>query len=206
LGNKESSICGGNLRFRTLWLSNDQKGLQMWVFGYGSLMWDDWEKQFDGQKYDKALLKDFQRDFNKKSIRNWGTRELPGPTLGLESLRGSECIGSAFEFADDKEESVIAYLEEREGPSFGLSKLEILLSDNQSVQAFVPINQRMAQTYIGNISLDQRAEMAKKANGTHGNCIDYIANIRNKLLELEIKDVNVENFWQAIQSIDSTGP
>ncbi len=178
-------------------------GGKMWIFGYGSLMWDDWEKQFDGQKYDKAILKHFRRDFNKKSTSNWGTPEQPGPTLGLEHLQDSECVGSSFEFSNDKEEIVLAYLEKREGPSFELSKLEISLSDNQSVQAFVPINRHTARTYIGNINLEQRAEMAKNAIGAWGSCIYYVANIRNKLAELGIKDINVEHFWQTIQSIDS---
>lgn len=175
----------------------------MWIFGYGSLMWDDWEKQFDGQKYDKAILKNFRRDFNKKSTSNWGTPELPGPTLGLERLQDSECVGSAFEFSDEKKEIVLAYLEKREGPSFELIEQEISLSDNEYVQAFVPINQHAARTYIGTISLVQRAEMAKNAIGTNGSCMDYVANIRIKLTELGIKDINVEDFWQTTQSINS---
>jgi cation transport protein ChaC len=179
-------------------------GGKMWIFGYGSLMWDDWEKQFDGQKYDKAILKNFRRDFNKKSTSNWGTSEVPGPTLGLEYLQNSVCVGSAFEFSDEKEEVILAYLQEREGPSFELSKLEISLSDNQCVQAFVPINRHTVRTYIGNITLDQRAEMAKNAIGASGSCVDYVANIRSKLAELGIEDINIESFWQTIQSIDST--
>lgn len=169
----------------------------MWIFGYGSLMWDDWEKQLNGQKFDKAVLRNYRRDFNKKSTEKWGTPELPGPTLGLEWLQDSDCVGSAFEFADDKEKVVLEYLSRREGPSFELKSLNILLPDNRSIQAFTPLNKRTATTYIGHIDISIRAEMAKNARGTSGNCIDYVANIRNKLVELDIKDKYVENFWQA---------
>lgn len=175
----------------------------MWVFGYGSLMWDEWETKFGGRKIDNAILKNYRRDFNKKSTRNWGIAELPGPTLGLENSPGAECIGCAFDFSYDKEESVLTYLAEREGGSFELKQLIIVIPDNLSVQAFVPLNRNTAQTYIGNMSINYRAKMARSASGTSGNCIDYVANIRKKLLELNIKDENVENFWQAIQSIDS---
>jgi cation transport regulator ChaC len=45
----------------------------MWVFGYGSLMWDGWEQALGGQRVDGAVLPDYGRSFNKKSTRNWGT-------------------------------------------------------------------------------------------------------------------------------------
>lgn len=170
------------------------------VFGYGSLMWDMWETKFDGHKVDNVILKNYRRDFNKKSTKNWGTRESPAPTLGLEYSQGAECIGSAFEFSDDKEEIVLEYLTKREGKSFEIKRLNILLSNNQLTQAFVPVNRNPASTYIGNLSLANRAQMARNASGTNGTCIDYVANIRNKLLELNINDINVESFWQAIQS------
>jgi len=178
-------------------------GGEMWIFGYGSLMWDEWETKFDGHKIDSAILPNYRRDFNKKSTVNWGKTESPAPTLGLEESQNAECTGSAFEFADDKEDVVLEYLTQREGTSFDLKKLTIILPDDRSIQAFVPVNRNTTSTYLGNLSINRRAEMARDASGTSGNCIDYVANIRNKLLELNIKDENVEGFWQAIQSIDS---
>jgi len=175
----------------------------MWIFGYGSLMWDEWETRFDGHKIDSAILPNYRRDFNKKSTVNWGTAKSPAPTLGLEYIQGEECIGCAFEFSDEKEESVLAYLAQREGGSFALQKLNIVLPDKESVQAFVPVNQNTSSTYIGNLSLIHRAKMARCASGTSGKCVDYVTSIRNKLLELDIKDAHVENFWEAIQSDNS---
>lgn len=43
----------------------------MWVFGYGSLMWDGWEIEFQGVKDNRAELTGFHRDFNKRSTLNW---------------------------------------------------------------------------------------------------------------------------------------
>ena len=62
----------------------------VWVFVYGSLMWHSWETQFQGTCKGKAILKGYHRSFNKKSTRNWGTRDAPFPTLGLEKLNGVE--------------------------------------------------------------------------------------------------------------------
>jgi cation transport regulator ChaC len=68
----------------------------MWVFGYGSLMWDNWQALHGGANGVLAELKGYERSFNKASQVNWGTNTAPGPTLNLvekvfTSLRGEKC-------------------------------------------------------------------------------------------------------------------
>jgi cation transport protein ChaC len=82
----------------------------MWVFGYGSLMWDDWEKDLDGSRFDGAVLHGYRRAFNKASERNWGTQKTPGPTLGLEPDADAICVGTAFQFSDDRRTAVTEFL------------------------------------------------------------------------------------------------
>lgn len=171
----------------------------MWVFGYGSLMWDKWENKFDGKRYDNSKILNYHRDFNKKSTRNWGTRQDPGPTLGLEYEPGNECIGCAFEFSDDKKEQILEYLKDREGKSFSLVEIDVILENGRAVKAFTPVNSHTVPTYIGALTLDQRAQMAKRAIGSEGKCTDYVSNIRNKLSELNIQDKHVEELWKALQ-------
>src|SRR2546428_7074037 len=130
----------------------------MWVFGYGSLMWDDWEACFKGTKYDRAKLRNYNRDFNKRSIKSRGTREQPCPTLGLVEHEGGECIGSAFLFEDKWQEVVLGYLNAREGSSFQLVKKDIELEDGRIIQAFIPINNLKKATFIGELSIEQRAQ------------------------------------------------
>jgi cation transport protein ChaC len=174
----------------------------MWVFGYGSLMWDEWENKFEGKRYNKAKLTNYHREFNKKSTSNWGSVQYPGPTLGLEEEQGSECIGCAFEFSEDIKEEIIMYLTIREGSSFSLIELDVTLESGDTIKAFIPINSRLAHTFIGNLDLNKRAQMAKTAIGSHGNCIEYISNIRNKLAELNIEDRHIQEFWNAINKND----
>jgi cation transport regulator ChaC len=59
----------------------------MWVFGYGSLMWDGWEQALGGQRADGAVLPDYRRSFNKKSTRNWGRRRRLDLRLGWSAPR-----------------------------------------------------------------------------------------------------------------------
>ena len=69
----------------------------MWVFVYGSLMWGDWATRFQGINRGIAKLKGYHRAFNKKSTSNWGTRDAPCPTLGLEESSNEECVGLVFD-------------------------------------------------------------------------------------------------------------
>ena len=54
----------------------------VWVLGYGSLMWDGWQTSFGCTRCVPASLPGFSRAFNKASVANWGSRGIPGPTLG----------------------------------------------------------------------------------------------------------------------------
>jgi cation transport protein ChaC len=46
----------------------------MWVFVYGSLMADGWEKVFGSMSRAVATLHDYERSFTKASTVNWGRR------------------------------------------------------------------------------------------------------------------------------------
>jgi glutathione-specific gamma-glutamylcyclotransferase len=172
----------------------------MWVFGYGSLMWDGWERTFGGLRVDRAVLVGYRRSFNKKSVENWGTSAAPAPTLGLEPDRNANCIGTAFEFLDDQRTGIEDELRDREGKSFELPELPVRLPDGREVHAVTPVNDRSKRTYIGRIPIAQRASMAKSATGTCGTCLDYVRNIHNKLQSLGIADTDVEQFLKLLQS------
>lgn len=172
----------------------------MWVFGYGSLMWDGWETRFGCSRKEHAALPKFQRDFNKASVENWGSRESPGPTLGLNPNATARCAGLAFELPDSERDRVLKYLKEREGTSFALQEKKVELDSGTRPKAFVPVNDTSKRTYIGDRPLKERARMAKAAHGSSGACADYVKNIREKLQELGIQDSGVEQFWSAMSN------
>jgi len=162
----------------------------MWFFGYGSLMWDHWEEKFSCKSKEKAKLDGFCRDFNKASIKNWGTEKNPGPTLNLVDASSGNCKGFAFEFSEENGENVLKYLREREGRNFDLKELSIILESGETVKAHVPIYS--GHNIISNKFLSEKAKMAEKAVGDKGRCVDYIKNIGTKLDELGIKDKAVQ--------------
>jgi cation transport protein ChaC len=170
----------------------------MWIFGYGSLMWDNWAEPYDAARVDGAVLRGYRRSFNKASIMNWGSRTHPAPTLGLEPDTGANCIGTAFEISDDRSHDVLSVLRTREGRSFSLEKLVVQLPDNREVHAHVPINTRTGPTYLGSLLIADRATMARIARGSSGTCVDYVRNLAAKLAELGIDDCDVTEFLEHV--------
>ncbi len=69
-------------------------GEDLWVFGYGSLMWNP---GFPYLEQSDALLYGYHRGFCVYSHRYRGTPEKPGLVLGLD--RGGSCRGVAFRVA-----------------------------------------------------------------------------------------------------------
>lgn len=175
----------------------------MWVFGYGSLMWDGWEGDFGCVRKGIATLPGFRRDFVKASVRNWGSREAPGPTLALIADLHAECLGMAFCFDDVRRDPILEYLREREGSSFALESKEVRLSSGSIEIAAVAFTSNSGVTYLGDRTREERAKMARIAVGTRGACVDYVRGIRDKLLSLGINDPAVKSFIENIEGPDS---
>ncbi len=83
----------------------------------------------------------------------------------------------------------------REGPSFSIVEKEIVLPNGIKVNAYTAVNDKNSSTYCGSLSIEDRAAMARIAEGSDGKCIDYVSNIKKKLEELNITDNNVNEFY-----------
>jgi len=166
----------------------------VWVFSYGSLMWDGWGKSWECRRSLLADLRGFRRTFNKASVKNWGTKEQPGPTLNLEADPNSTCRGMAFEFLDEKKAGLLAYLKKREGSCPALHEIQ-LIGDGKAT-AFVPIY--AGKNVIRGKTLAEVASMVREASGTSGSCVDYVRGISDKLSELGIDDPTIATFWKVV--------
>jgi cation transport protein ChaC len=153
-------------------------GSRIWVFGYGSLMWDGWETQQGCTRRAFVVLPGYRRAFNKASVRNWGTKANPCPTLNLIASPFGACRGIAFEFPADRAGDVRACLGEREGQGFTFQSLSIRLDDGSGVEALVPI-------YDGKniLAIKDTAElvaMIARAKGAYGSGAQYVRGVAHE--------------------------
>ncbi|MFN4310265.1 MAG: gamma-glutamylcyclotransferase [Ferrovibrio sp.] len=162
-----------------------EKGQPLWVFGYGSLMWDP---GFPFTRQMTARLWGFHRGFCVWSHRYRGTPERPGLVLGL--MPGGSCTGKAFRVKRGDETAVIDYLYRREmvtgvyRPGFHLAQME----DGSRVKVLAFVADPHHKQYAGYLSERQVIDTIATCCGARGTNAAYLANTVAHLDELGIGD------------------
>jgi len=165
----------------------------MWLFGYGSLMWDGWESAFGCLRRLPADLPGHTRIFNKKSLERWGTHQQPGLTLNL--ARTGACRGVAFAFDDGARSEIEDYLSARE--TCEATEVAVALPD-ETVGALTYIYEGPRLIDEG-LTLHERAAMIVAAEGVAGSSYAYIKGVRAHLAELGVADPEVDELWNAVE-------
>jgi cation transport protein ChaC len=170
-------------------------GAELWVFGYGSLIWDP---GFAVAERRIARLEGWHRSFCMRSIHHRGTPEAPGLVLALDRALGAACTGVAFRVAPGEEAGTLAALRERELVSSAY--LEALLpvhTDNGTLQALTYVIDRDHVQYCGGLAMDEQARIIARAIGGRGANRDYLWSTAAHLAELGIADPDLE--WLAAE-------
>lgn len=168
----------------------------MWIFGYGSLMWDGWEAEFACERRVTAQLPGYRRVFNKASVKNWGTPECPCPTLNLVADPLASCIGIAFQFPERRVADVKSYLAKREGKNFPLIERIITVDDMQVMASTSLYNGAVLDTG----ATSEMLAAIRSAEGTRGLCRDYIAQAHAQLDRLGIDDPSITELWNRLRT------
>ncbi len=165
-------------------LSKHKTGKDLWVFGYGSLIWNP---AFHFEQSQPAKVNGYHRRFCLHLTIGRGSPEKPGIMLALD--RGGSCIGVAFKIAADKVESEteILWMREMISGAYQPRWLKISIGDKQ-VEGFTFVVNRNHERYLGKLPISDTIKRLTAGEGMLGNCKDYLLNTVNCLNELEIKD------------------
>ncbi|MEO6301489.1 MAG: gamma-glutamylcyclotransferase [Paracoccaceae bacterium] len=169
-------------------------GSAMWVFGYGSLIWDP---GFPVAERLVARLADWHRSFCMRSIHHRGTPEAMGLVLALDRKAGAVCDGVAFRVADGAEASTLAVLRERELISSAYLEewLPVTLHDGRVETALAYVIDTAHVQYCGGLALENQAHIIASAVGGRGPNRDYLFSTAGHLHDLGIADADLD--WLA---------
>ena len=156
----------------------------LWVFGYGSLLWDP---GFEVAEEVQGRLEGFHRSFCMRSIHHRGTDENPGLVLALDTQLGGHCDGVAFRAADP--EPTLAYLRERELISSAYLEQwhPVRLTDGREVEAVCYVVDPDHVQYC-QIDLEEQAQIIACAVGGRGPNTEYLWNTVSKIERLGLPD------------------
>src|ERR1700741_4048897 len=145
----------------------------LWVFGYGSLMW---RPGFDFIEQVPARLIGEHRALCVYSFDHRGTPEKPGLVLGLD--RGGACRGVAFRVAARLRDATIDYLRGREQTTHVYREVlrSVWLNNEarQRVSALTYVADRGHVQYAGRLPLNEQLRIVRQGHGRSGNNRDYV--------------------------------
>jgi cation transport protein ChaC len=151
----------------------DQSDEDLWIFGYGSLMW---QPGFSFLERVPARLVGAHRALCVYSFVHRGTPQRPGLVLGLD--RGGTCRGIAFRVAGRQRVATIGYLRAREQVTmvYRETMRAVWLNGDprQRVQALCYVVDRGHPQYAGRLTLAEQLHFIRQGHGRSGPNRDYV--------------------------------
>ncbi len=162
---------------------------ELWVFGYGSLMW---RPGFTFSLRCKAMLRGWRRSLCIYSHVYRGTPDKPGLVLGLD--RGGACPGVAFRIEAHAREPTIRYLREREQPTAVYLErvVPISLESGERVSALTYVADRLHPQYAGRLTREAMLERIRAGTGKSGDNASYVTDTYDHLLTIGVRDRDLE--------------
>jgi cation transport protein ChaC len=175
----------------------------LWVFGYGSLMW---RPGFTYLERVEAKLIGAHRSLCVFSFVHRGTPERPGLVLGLD--RGGACRGIAFRVAADQRPGTVAYLRAREQVTMvyreTVRQVWLRTHPERLVPALCYMVNRGHPQYAGRLDLDQQLHHVRLGYGHSGANRDYVIEAVAALEQLGIREGELHLLAERLKGIHET--
>ncbi|HEY0294686.1 MAG TPA: gamma-glutamylcyclotransferase [Bordetella sp.] len=165
-----------------------RSGEDVWVYGYGSLIW---RPEFTYVERRLATLRGHHRALCLWSRVNRGTPECPGLVFGLD--RGGSCRGVVFRLTGAEVPTHFPKLWEREMSSGAYLPRWLNCETGQGmVKALVFVMNRDNPAYIRTLPDAELVAIVRRAAGRYGPCTDYVMETVRALRASGICDARLE--------------
>jgi cation transport regulator ChaC len=170
----------------------------VWIFGYGSLMW---RPDFAFSERRAGVVAGWSRRFWQGSTDHRGVPEAPGRVVTLEAMPESRCWGLAFRVADAAVAEVLAQLDHRERGGFDRVDLEVTLRgvDGGSISAITYVAGPGNPNYLGPAPLHEIAAQVRRSHGPSGPNREYALRLAEVLRAFDLEDEHVFELAELVQ-------
>ena len=177
----------------------------LWVFGYGSLIW---RPGFNFLERVPARVTGLHRSLCVYSFVHRGSPERPGLVLGLD--RGGACRGLAYRVAAAARGEPLQYLRAREQVTAvyreTIRSVTLLGNPERRVDALIYIVDRGHRQYAGKLTLDQRLHHIRQGHGQSGPNRDYVLATVTALEALGCRDEELHLLAERLKGSHETLP
>jgi cation transport protein ChaC len=166
-------------------MSGGSEAADLWVFGYGSLIW---RPGFAFAENVGARLHGYHRSLCVFSHVHRGTPEQPGLVLGLD--RGGVCRGLAFRVLAEHADETVDYLRAREQATavYVEKHVTLRLDDDRQVRALVYVADRKHLQYAGKLPPEDLLRLVRQGRGQSGENPDYVLQTHEHLRKMGVYD------------------
>jgi len=174
----------------------------LWVFGYGSLMWDPAVRFAEVRR---AQVPAYARRFILKDIYGGrGTKEAPGLMAALDKApdRGrAGCDGLLFRIRRDlvEAETTVLWRREKIGPAYR-AKFVTAYIDAEPITALTFVADHRAKIIAAELTRQEQIHFLATGAGFLGSSLDYLRNVAKKLEALGIHDEAVASLLRETEA------
>ncbi|MCE2517928.1 MAG: gamma-glutamylcyclotransferase [Alphaproteobacteria bacterium] len=170
----------------------------IWLFGYGSLIWNPTVEVSDKQL---GRIYGYHRRYCLQTRIGRGTPELPGLILGLE--RGGCCTGQALKLDRSIAVGELDLLWKREmiNSSYQPKIVKVHLDNGTMINAVTFVIDPKSPSYVSDMSMDEKAQVIATARGFIGTSLEYLERTRDSLIELGLRDPYLDELNRRIMAL-----
>jgi len=164
----------------------------VWIFGYGSLIW---RPDFPHREARVADLAGWERRFWQGSTDHRGVPGAPGRVVTLvpaAPFAREVCRGMAYLVEAAERDAVIAHLDLREKGGYRMVEAELIFSPGGGRAGGVTyVATPENPNYLGPAPLDAIAAQVRASHGPSGANIDYVLKLAQALRAIGADDAHV---------------
>lgn len=168
---------------------------QVWLFGYGSLIF---KTDFPFLKKQTASIKNWSRRFWQGSHDHRGTPDSPGRVVTLTPMPGAICKGIAYLITPE----VFSHLDFREKNGYLRFSTEMTFTDSSTEEGLVYIANEENSAFLGPASELEIARHIARSSGPSGHNREYFGKLADALRELNSDDPHIFEIERHLEGLE----